>query len=223
MTLSRVLESEVMDSQAEAIDYDAMDHREVNRRFVDDLLLAASDAVHGGEILDLGTGTAQIPIELASREPAVHVLAVDLARHMLELAARNVAAAGLQTAIRLQCIDAKRLDFADGRFALVMSNSIVHHIPEPLAVLREAVRVTAPAGRLFFRDLMRPGSLAELNRLVETYAAGANEHQRRMFAESLHAALTLDEVRGLVASLGFAADTVQATSDRHWTWSAIVG
>ena len=40
------------------------------------------------------------------------------------------------------------------------------------------------------------------------------------FAESLHAALSLDEIRGLVASLGFAAADVQQTSDRHWTWAA---
>jgi hypothetical protein len=41
-----------------------------------------------------------------------------------------------------------------------------------------------------------------------------------MFADSLHAALTLDEVRDLVASLSFSPDTVQQASDRHWTWCA---
>ncbi len=41
-----------------------------------------------------------------------------------------------------------------------------------------------------------------------------------MFADSLHAALTLAEVRGIVAKFGFAPDGVQATSDRHWTWTA---
>src|SRR6478752_6217773 len=38
MPLERVLEPEVMDSHEEAADYDAMDHREVNRVYVDDLL-----------------------------------------------------------------------------------------------------------------------------------------------------------------------------------------
>ena len=36
--LERVLEPEVMDTPAEARDYDAMDHAEVNRLFVDDLV-----------------------------------------------------------------------------------------------------------------------------------------------------------------------------------------
>jgi SAM-dependent methyltransferase len=112
------------------------------------------------------------------------------------------------------------LPYVAGRFSTVMSNSIVHHIPNPLAVLEEAVRVCAPDGTLFFRDLMRPDDVASLDYLVATYAADANEHQRQMFRDSLHAALTLDEIRGLISSLGFPQETVVATSDRHWTWTA---
>ena len=41
-----------------------------------------------------------------------------------------------------------------------------------------------------------------------------------MFADSLHAALTLDEVRALVAALGFDPAGVRQTTDRHWTWAA---
>jgi hypothetical protein len=41
-----------------------------------------------------------------------------------------------------------------------------------------------------------------------------------MFDASLRAALTLGEIRALVTPLGFPPDSVQATSDRHWTWAA---
>src|SRR5436853_509557 len=123
--LKRVLEPEVMDSAYDAADYDAMDHHQVNRVFVSDLLAAEPGP---GEILDLGTGTAQIPIELCRQAPAARILAVDLAQTMLDLARRNVAAARLMDQIQLERIDAKRLPYASGRFATVMSNSIVHHI-----------------------------------------------------------------------------------------------
>ena len=46
------------------------------------------------------------------------------------------------------------------------------------------------------------------------------DHQRTMFAESLHAALTLDEIRKLVDSLNLAKSSVEQSSDRHWTWLA---
>mgnify|MGYP000035339191 CR=1 FL=1 len=72
------------------------------------------------------------------------------------------------------------------------------------------------------RDLLRPSSEEEVQRLVETYAAGANAHQQMMFANSLRAALSLEEVREMVRSLGFAASSVNQTSDRHWTWCCTV-
>jgi ubiquinone/menaquinone biosynthesis C-methylase UbiE len=213
--LPRVLEPEVMDSEAEARDYDAMDHAAVNRAFVDDFLAAWPG---GGPVLDVGTGTAQIPVELCRRHPAVQVTAIDLAEHMLRLGRDNVRRAGLTGRVRLERVDAKRLPYPDGSFAAVISNSIVHHIPEPGAVLAEMVRVAAAGGVLFVRDLLRPDDAAAVDRLVALHAAGANDHQRQMFADSLRAALTLDEVRALVAPLGFDPASVRQTTDRHWTW-----
>ncbi len=216
--LPRVLEPEVMDSAADARDYDAMDHRQVNERFVSDFLSYRPDVRN---ILDVGAGTAQIPIELCRRAAAVAVVAIDAAHHMLELARTNVERAGLADRIRLELCDAKQMPFPDASFEAVISNSIVHHIPQPETVLAEMVRVVKPGGALFVRDLARPASAAVLGQLVAQYAGDANEHQRQLFAESLHAALTLDEVRDLVATLGFPPAGVQLTSDRHWTWAAV--
>ena len=61
--LPRTLEPEVMDTEEEARDYDAMDHRDVNTRFCDDLL-ELLDGKPPRRALDVGTGTALIPIEL---------------------------------------------------------------------------------------------------------------------------------------------------------------
>jgi ubiquinone/menaquinone biosynthesis C-methylase UbiE len=215
--LQRVLEPEVMDTAEEARDYDAMDHSAVNRLFVNDFLQVWTGA---GIVLDVGTGTAQIPIELCRRHPTAQVVAIDAAGHMLAVARGNVRRAGFDDRVRLECCDAKRLPHADGSFDAVISNSIVHHIPAPAAVLREMVRVARPGACLFVRDLLRPADEATLRDLVDRHAAGANDHQKRMFADSLHAALNLDEVRDLVAGLGFAPAGVTQTSDRHWTWVA---
>ena len=262
--LTRTLEPEVMDSREDAWDYDTMDHGEVNRRFVDDLLAAGlidcSTAVagtamggtdspsgtdaggtgnrrdcqwpdrHGDDIsdadrppllvLDIGAGTAQIPILLCQATDDVQIMAADAAVSMLDLARLNVEIAGLRDRIQLDHADAKRMAYRDRMFDAVISNSIVHHIPEPREVLREAVRVTKPGGLLFFRDLVRPTDDDEVMRLVELYATGCNEHQQMLFRDSLRASLTIAEVQELVSELGFAADTVRITSDRHWTWSA---
>jgi ubiquinone/menaquinone biosynthesis C-methylase UbiE len=143
---------------------------------------------------------------------------VDLADEMLRVGRENVARAGLSDRIRLERADAKNLPFASSSFAALISNSIVHHIPEPAVVLAEMVRVLRPGGSLLVRDLLRPPDEATLHHLVETYAAGCNAHQQRMFADSLRAALTLSEIRDLVADLHFDPVEVEQTSDRHWTW-----
>ena len=216
--LPRVLEPEVMDSAEEARDYDSMDHSQVNRVFVTDFLSVWD---HQSPVLDVGTGTAQIPIELCRHAPKAQVVAIDLAVHMLQVGRENVRKAGFADHIRLERQDAKRLPYASQSFAAVISNSIVHHIPEPGKVLAEMVRITRPGGLLFVRDLLRPPTDDVVRSLVSTYAGDANAHQQKMFEESLRAALSLEEIRGLVSNLKFDPATVEQTTDRHWTWRAI--
>ena len=129
--LPRVLEPEVMDTAEEARDYDSMDHSHVNQLFVADFLKLGSTAT---SVLEVGAGTAQIPITLCQTHPTVRVIAIDLANEMLAVGRRNLARTGLADRIELQLVDAKAMPFADASFNAVISNSIVHHIPEPLAV-----------------------------------------------------------------------------------------
>jgi len=219
--LPRILEPELMDTAEDAREYDTMDHAAVNECFVDDLLAALGPrAADDLKILDLGAGTALIPIELCRRAPNVRVVAVDAAEHMLAGARKNVAAAGLADRIELVHGDAKHLPFDAGTFPAVVSNSIVHHIADPRQVLAEALRVAAPGGLLFHRDLCRPESESQVEHLVATYAGDATPYQQKLLADSLRAALTLEEMRDLVANFGFAPNTVQMNSDRHWTWVA---
>lgn len=225
--LERILEPEVMDSEQEAQEYNDMDHSEVNGRFVEELLAyarsTADEAFELGDVLDLGTGTALIPIELCIRHEGCRVMAVDMAVSMLELARYNLEAKGMIERITLAQVDAKTMGYDDGSFDVVMSNSIVHHIPEPIECMSQMVRVTADGGMLFVRDLMRPHDLETLEGLVQTYAGDESEYSRKLFRDSLHAALSIDEIQELVETLGFDPNSVQSSSDRHWTWAARKG
>ena len=217
--LPRTLEPEAMDTDQEADEYDAMDHSEVNQRFVADLLAAGET---GTDILDIGTGTALIPIELcrASENEALRVMAIDLSVPMLDVARLNIDMEGFLDRIQLEHFDAKDTPLEDAMFTTVISNSIVHHIPEPLGVLQEADRVLAPGGLMFIRDLMRPETEDQVEHLVATYAIDETDAAKQLFRQSLHAALTVDEMRKHVEQVGYNPQTVQATSDRHWTWVA---
>jgi ubiquinone/menaquinone biosynthesis C-methylase UbiE len=213
--LPRTLEPEVMDTVQEAQDYDSMDHSAVNAKFISDFLDVWN---RRSPILDIGTGTAQIPIEFCRQSASGSILGIDAAESMLSIGRDNVAAAQFQDRIRLELQDAKKLSYPDRTFHAIMSNSIIHHIPEPESVFREIARLASAGATIFVRDLMRPLDEHTLQWLVSHHAAEANENQKRLFAESLRAALTLEEVRGMVARLGYDAGLVEQTSDRHWTW-----
>lgn len=231
--LPRTLEPEIMDTAEEAADYDTMDHGDVNRRFAEDALAAfarATGAVDGpARVLDLGAGTGLIALELAARSPGSHVLASDLGEHMLRHARANVARAGLEGRVEVARADAKALHFPDGVFDLVVTNSLVHHLPSPHEALREAWRVLAPGGVLFVRDLARPDDADAVEALVARYGvpspdaarsaadAARDARQAELLRASLHAALTPDELAREAALAGVPSPGPARSSDRHVT------
>ena len=216
--IPRVLEPEAMDSPEEVLEYDAMDHSRANAQFVGDFLCAHGPN-RGGQVLDVGTGTARIPIALAQADPQARILAMDISPNMLARAAANVARAGLADRIRCLRGDVKLLHQAVGQaqFEAVVSNTIIHHIPKPADALRAMIERTSPGGTLLVRDLARPASFSELERLVLIYAGHETPRACDLFAASLQAALTLDEIRQIIRTLGLPSDRVVMTSDRHWT------
>jgi ubiquinone/menaquinone biosynthesis C-methylase UbiE len=210
-SLERILEPEAMDTAEEAEGYDSMDHTEANAAFVGRLFeLGAS-----GHMLDLGTGPAHMPIEICERDRGARITGVDLAHHMLRVGKSNVDESGLEDRIELLHGDAKDLGFEDGQFDAVYSNTILHHIPDPRPFLREAARLVRPGGALLIRDLFRPLDEARLAELVELHAAGCNDYQRDLFAASLHAAFTPEELRELCEECGLGHAEVVIDTDRH--------
>lgn len=221
--LTRVLEPELMDSAAEAIEYDRIDHQAVNDRFVADFLavIRRTPAATPRLVVDVGAGTARVPIALCQAWSGSHVMAVDMATSMLRVGVENVRRATFDSRILCTRADARRLPLADAAAPFVISNSLIHHIADVETVLHEMSRVTAPGGVLFIRDLFRPEADADVERLVSRYAAYETPVQRALFDASLRAALTCDEMRDIVGSLPLREATVVATSDRHWTLNAV--
>lgn len=212
--MQRILEPEVMDSVAEAVEYDAMDFTEVNTAFAERAIELASTSA---TVLDAGTGTARIPILICQQRPHWHITGIDMAKYMLEIGRKNVDNAGLQQQIKLELVDAKRLHYRDEQFDMVISNSLIHHLSDPLPFLQEIKRVLNHEGAILLRDLIRPKSAEIINNLVQSIGKKYDEHQKKLFRDSLHAAFTLDEVKKLIQQAGLQDVKVYQSSDRHWT------
>jgi ubiquinone/menaquinone biosynthesis C-methylase UbiE len=209
--LDRQLEPEVMDSPLEAVEYDQMDHQEPNQALVKRLVELAAH----GHMLDIGTGPGHIPLLVCQQIDDASVFGVDLSKEMLKLARAHLEASDFADRIEFHFMDAKELGFADDSFDVVFSNSILHHIPDPKPFIAQAWRVLKPGGVLLIRDLFRPADQMTLKRLVQQYACDTSDDQKRLFSDSLHAALTPDELRELVDQLGLQEVEVVIDTDRH--------
>lgn len=157
--MPRVLEPEVMNAEIEASSYASAAAQaylsRIDDSFVEHFLRLG---VRNGTVLDVGCGPAGILIKLARRLPQLSFIGVDLSVPMLDLAKASARAAGL-TNLHFLLADAKALPFPDHSFSAVISNSLLHHLADPLPFLNEVARVVAPAGAILLRDIRRPSAL----------------------------------------------------------------
>ena len=212
--MDRILEPEVMDTWLEATAYDAMDFGSVNTAFSIDAIALDPHAII---VLDVGTGTARIPILMCQQRPQYLVTGIDLAQSMLIIGQRNVAEAKLTQRIKLERVDSKRMPYPDLEFDMLVSNSLVHHLSDPLSFFGEIKRVVKLGGAMLIRDLIRPENDRIVNELVAKIGADYDPHQQQLFHDSLKAALTLAEVQELIDRVGIIHVKLAQSSDLHWT------
>lgn len=212
----RVLEPEVMDTRRDAEEYDAMDFIEANTRFAEDAIELVKN-VGAPYVLDIGVGTGQIPELMLARRGDMDMLAIDLAEEMLKVAMGRLTSAGVSDRCKLARMDAKKLRLPDAKFDLVISNSTIHHVPEPALVWQEIARVVKPDGAIMVRDLIRPPTMDDAWAIVNRVAAGDHMRQKQLFFDSLCAGLELEEVDAMVKKTGLRRMRVAQCSDRHWT------
>ena len=203
-----------MDTWLEATAYDAMDFTAVNTAFATDAMLLDPHAV---KVLDIGTGTARIPILMCQQRPQYLFTAIDLAQSMLIIGQRNVEEAQLTQRIRLERVDSKRMPYPDLEFDMVISNSLVHHLPEPYLLFQQIKRLIKLDGAILIRDLIRPENEQAVNELVTKFSSNYDPQQQLLFEDSLKAALTLAEVRELIDRVGLTQVKLSQTSELHWT------
>ena len=91
-----------------------------------------------GTILDLGSGTGYLSIEIAKRSPGLQVYGIDLSRQMVKIAGRH--AKGVDNALFVFG-NAANLPFKDNSIDLVISTGASHHWKTPRMVFDECYRV----------------------------------------------------------------------------------
>jgi SAM-dependent methyltransferase len=214
--MQRVTEPELMDDQAQAEAYAAADFAEAHSRIVDSFDSCFPGEDVAGYILDLGCGPGDICFRFAARFPACSIMGVDGSRAMIRLANERKARDSV-TDDRMRFIEGllPGAPIPEVPFAAVISNSLLHHLHEPLVLWETVLRYASPGTKVYVVDLFRPETVAEAQRLVNEYACGEPDILRRDFYNSLCAAFEPHEVEAQLATAGLAGLAVDVISDRH--------
>jgi ubiquinone/menaquinone biosynthesis C-methylase UbiE len=206
---------ELMDDPGQAHAYARADFSEANRLFVE-LLQSVPGGPPEGRLLDLGCGPADIPLAIARRHPTLQIDAVDGAAAMLDLARENIGAAGeAGQRVHLMCEYLPCPGLPPQVYGTVVSNSLLHHLADPMVMWQTVKRCAGPGARILVMDLARPASELAVDALVETYAIDEPEVLRRDFRNSLFAAYTVAEVRAQLQEAKLGSLRVSMVSDRH--------
>jgi SAM-dependent methyltransferase len=210
-------EPEVMDDPEQALAYARAPFEDVNQGFVNRFL---HDYPHftRGHVVDLGCGPADIPIRFVRALPQCRVTAVDASLPMIRLAQAAVLRAGLADRITLICQRLQSFTLPEPADA-VLSNSLLHHLGDPLEFWSCLRNLLKPGGSVLVMDLRRPASPEAAQAIVDQYAADSPGILRRDFYRSLLAAFTEDEVAKQLAALGLSSLAVEVIDDRHWVVS----
>jgi SAM-dependent methyltransferase len=214
-SMQRIPEPELMDEAEQALAYAQADFAEPNERFVR-YFEAAFPALTRGTVLDLGCGPGDIALRLASRHPGLVVHGLDGSAAMLHFASERLHESP-ELSGRVQFIEGilpgATLPLA--AYDAVISNSLLHHLHEPLVFWQAVKEAGAPGAAVLVMDLFRPHSVQAANALVEQYAGNEPELLRRDFVASLCAAFEPAEVEQQLATCGLASLQVTRVSDRH--------
>ena len=120
-----------------AIFYDAVPAKilkKPERKIVD----AIVEKIKSGTIVDLGSGTGYLSIEIAKGAPGLQVHGIDLSRQMVKMARRH--ARGVKN-VQFELGNAAALPFEDDSIDFIVSTGSLHHWNRPVKVFDECYRV----------------------------------------------------------------------------------
>ena len=213
--MKRIIESELMSDEKQAVAYANANFEEPHNHFVELLILSMGENFpEFGNVIDLGTGAADIAIRFASNYPCFEVDAIDGSCAMIAEGKKAIDKVRLNDRINLIHSSIQDITLAEKEYAIVFSNSLLHHLHDPM-VLWKLIKNAKGNPLVFIMDLMRPKNTQKIDELVHEYAGNEPEILQKDFKNSLKAAFTPEEVVLQLQDIGLDGLKVTVVSDRH--------
>lgn len=156
-------------------------------------------------ILDIGTGTGQLPVMLARANADYEITAIDLSDACLEAARERARDQGVEGRVRFARADAESGLGEQGSFDLVISTCSMHHWRRPGRVLASAAQRLRPNGQIWIVDDAAEATAADRRQWINDVQARfpAGRLFRAVYGfESRFLAYSHEEVRQIASSAG---------------------
>jgi ubiquinone/menaquinone biosynthesis C-methylase UbiE len=222
--VKRIVESELMEDEAQAIAYASADFDEPHSRFIELFRESFPDFAGTGRVIDLGCGPGDIAIRFARAFPRCIVHGVDGSTAMLRIGQRLLDRSATNVHERVQLIQGLLPDATMPlpRYDAIISNSLLRQLHEPQTLWRSVQRFAAPGAAVFVMDLRRPATFEEAERLRAKYVSSEPEVLQQDFFNSLLAAFEPEEINAQRGEAGLSHLDVRSIGDRHVVISGVV-
>jgi len=219
--MERIPEPELMLTSEQVHAYASADFNEPHTMFIRLFQHYFPDEVVNGMVLDFGCGAADISCRFAQTFPDCSIDGVDASETMLTYGRNLVEKQGLSGRVHLLNGYIPNLTLPRLRYDVIISNSLLHHLANPLSLWETIKRSLKPSGTIFIMDLLRPPSREEAQYLVTKHSP-SNLKQEELkilqhdFFNSLLAAYTVTEIEAQLQAIGLYYLEIYEVSDRHW-------
>lgn len=156
-------------------------------------------------ILDIGTGTGQLPIMLAQNNKNYQITAIDLSGECLEIAQAKAVSAGVDSQINFTLIDLMNDNWKAKSFDLIVSTCSMHHWRNPVGILTKARQLLADNGEIWILDDLAGVAIEARKEWIKKVECACNAGWlfRTVFSfESRHLAYSYSEIEKICRKIG---------------------
>ena len=107
------------------------------------------------------------------------------------------------------------LALAEHSFDAILSKDLLHHLPNPMVLWREAQRLGRLGAAVYVMDLIRPATQQAARDIVEAVAPREHPILKEDFYNSLCAAFTMEEAEAQLRQARMLLEVAQVSESSH--------
>lgn len=167
--------------------------------------------------IDIGCGPGDVLLRLRKQASDWVLVGADISPRMLSLASEDEAhrLAAEETPINWVLINGKQIAFPSNSFDVIISNSVLHHVADPVLFWSTIGKLSKHGTHVFVRDLRRPANETEAKAIIERNIPNEYDVVKTHYFSSLLSSYTPSEVESQLREAKVLGLSVIEIEDRY--------